>query len=95
VLFSAASLILWDFHFPTTAGGWIVLAVLGVSTTLGLLAVFASTVRIGPFRTALFMNLEPVLTGIGSALFLGELLTPLQLVGGAVMLAALVMFQRR
>ena len=51
------------------------------------------TVRIGPFRTALFMNLEPLLTAIGSALFLAEVLTPLQALGGAVMLAALVMFQ--
>ena len=56
---------------------------------------FASTVRIGPFRTALFMNLEPLLTTIGSALFLAEVLTPLQALGGGVMIAALVMFQLR
>jgi drug/metabolite transporter (DMT)-like permease len=41
------------------------------------------------------MNLEPLLTTIGSALFLAEVLTPLQALGGAVMLAALVMFQLR
>jgi len=70
---------------------------LGISAgvTTGLLGVFASTVRIGPFRTALFMNLEPLLTTVGSALFLAEVLTPLQTLGGAVMLAALVMFQLR
>src|SRR5215467_7017927 len=58
-------------------------------------SLLSSTVRIGPFRTALFMNLEPLLTTIGSALFLAEVLTPLQTLGGAVMLAALVMFQLR
>jgi drug/metabolite transporter (DMT)-like permease len=41
------------------------------------------------------MNLEPLLTAIGSALFLGEVLTPLQVLGGTIMLAALVTFQLR
>ena len=78
---------------PASAGGWLALIVLSAAITAGLLGVFASTVRIGPFRTALFMNLEPPLTAIGSALFLGEVLTPLQVLGGGIMLAALVMFQ--
>jgi probable blue pigment (indigoidine) exporter len=78
---------------PANAGGWLALIVLSAAITAGLLGVFASTVRIGPFRTALFMNLEPPLTAIGSALFLGEILTPLQVLGGGIMLAALVMFQ--
>jgi drug/metabolite transporter (DMT)-like permease len=58
-------------------------------------AVFVSTMRIGPFRTALFMNLEPLLATIGSAFFLGELITPLQGLGGAAMIAALLVFQLR
>jgi drug/metabolite transporter (DMT)-like permease len=41
------------------------------------------------------MNLEPLLTAIGSALLLGEVLTPVQAVGGAIMIAALVAFQLR
>jgi drug/metabolite transporter (DMT)-like permease len=41
------------------------------------------------------MNLEPLLATIGSALFLGEVITPWQAFGGAVMLAALVAFQLR
>ena len=73
----------------------VALVVLSAAVTTGLLGVFASTVRIGPFRTALFMNLEPLLTAIGSALFLAQVLTPLQALGGVVMLAALVMFQLR
>jgi probable blue pigment (indigoidine) exporter len=80
---------------PATAAGWLALIVLSAAITTGLLGVFASTVRIGPFRTALFMNLEPPLTVIGSALLLGEVLTPLQVFGGAIMLGALVMFQLR
>ena len=66
---------------------------IGIGTTAALLAVFISTIRIGPFRTALFMNLEPLLTTIGTGLLLAEVITPLQAAGGAVMIVALVMFQ--
>jgi hypothetical protein len=37
--------------------------------------VFVSTARVGPFRTALFMNLEPLLATIGSGMFLGEVIS--------------------
>ena len=95
VLFAALSLATWTWNPPDTALGWFAFVGLGISTTLGLLAVFISTERIGPFSTALFMNLEPLLTAIGSAIFLGEVLTPLQALGGGVMLVALVAFQMR
>jgi probable blue pigment (indigoidine) exporter len=94
-VFLVAVLATGNWQPPATMAGWLALVVLSVAVTTGLLGVFASTVRIGPFRTALFMNLEPLLTAIGSALFLAEVLTPLQALGGGVMLAALVMFQLR
>ncbi len=51
--------------------------------------------RIGPFRSALIMYLEPLLSTVLSAPVLGEVITPVQAVGGAIMLAALVAFQIR
>ena len=95
VVFVIAALAAWNWQPPLTTSGWLALIVLSAAVTTGLLGVFASTMRIGPFRTALFMNLEPLLTAIGSALFLAQVLTPLQALGGVVMLAALVMFQLR
>jgi drug/metabolite transporter (DMT)-like permease len=92
-VFLVTALAAGNWQPPATATGWVALIVLSGAITAGLLGVFASTVRIGPFRTALFMNLEPLLTAIGSALVLGEVLTPLQALGGGVMLAALVTFQ--
>ena len=62
---------------------------------IAVLMIFISTARIGPFRTALFMNLEPLLATIGSAIVLNEVITPVQAIGGAVMIAALVAFQLR
>jgi drug/metabolite transporter (DMT)-like permease len=94
-LFTLLVVVTWRWAPPATALGWFALIGLGVTTTVGILAVYVSTVRIGPFRTALFMNLEPLLTAIGSAAFLGEVLTPLQVLGGAIMLVALVSFQLR
>ena len=94
-LFTAVSLATLNWQPPAGAFGWAVLIVLSVAVTVGILGVYASTGRIGPFRTALFMNLEPLLTTIGSAIFLGEVITPLQALGGAVMIAALVAFQAR
>jgi len=93
ILFTAISLATLNWQPPTTALGWFALVALGVTTTIGIGAVYASTARVGPFRTALFMNLEPLLTAIGSAIFLGEVLNPTQVLGGAIMLAALVAFQ--
>ena len=54
---------------------------------------FISTVRIGPFRTALIMNLEPLTAVVLSTIALNEVITPLQVVGSGLMLAALVAFQ--
>ena len=50
--------------------------------------------RVGrPFLTAFIMNLEPLVTTILSMLLLGELLTPVQAFGAAVMLVSLCVFQ--
>jgi drug/metabolite transporter (DMT)-like permease len=94
-LLAVAALATLNWQPPSGALGWLALIALSIAVTTGLLGVFGSTLRIGPFRTALFMNLEPLLATIGSALFLGEVITPLQAFGGAVMLTALVAFQLR
>jgi len=95
VVFVAISGVTRTWHPPQTTAGWTALAAISVVTIIAILATFISTIRVGPFRTALVMNLEPLLTAIGSALLLGEVLTPVQAVGGAIMIAALVAFQLR
>jgi drug/metabolite transporter (DMT)-like permease len=95
VVFVAIAGMTRTWHPPQTGVGWAALAAISVVTIVAILATFISTIRVGPFRTALVMNLEPLLTAIGSALLLGEVLTPVQALGGAIMLAALVAFQLR
>jgi probable blue pigment (indigoidine) exporter len=92
-LFLAASLVVRDWNMPHTHLGWVALIVMSLATTAGILLIFMSTMRIGPFRTALILNLEPLIATILSALVLGGVMTPLQGLGSAIMLGALVAFQ--
>ena len=92
-LFLAASLVVRDWNMPHSNFGWAALIVMSLATTAGILLIFISTVRIGPFRTALILNLEPLTATILSALVLGDAMTPLQGLGSAIMLGALVAFQ--
>jgi len=94
-IFVVVSLATWNWHPPVTGTGWFALMVVSVFVTLAVLTLFISINRVGPFRSALIMNLEPLLATILSAPLLGEVITPLQGLGGAIMLGALVAFQLR
>jgi len=78
------------YLWPRSAPG--LTAVVGVCVlyTIGLVALFTSAVRIGPLRTGLVMNLEPVIAIGGSWLLLGQGLTPVQLAGGALVIAGVI-----
>lgn len=93
LVFIAASLVTQTFNPPLTTGGWVAFLGMGVTTTVSTLWIYVSTERVGAFRTALAMNLEPLLSSAFSFTLLGEAVTGLQLVGGAVMVAALCGFQ--
>jgi probable blue pigment (indigoidine) exporter len=92
-VFIAVSLGTQTWHPPQTELGWVCLVALSLATTAAILFVFVSTMRIGPFRTALIMHLEPLTAMILSALVLSEAITPIQGIGSAIMLAALIAFQ--
>jgi drug/metabolite transporter (DMT)-like permease len=93
VVFVGISLASQTWSPPQTNIGWAAMIAMSLATTAGILFVFVSTMRIGAFRTALIMNLEPLTATVLSAVALSEIMTPLQAVGGATMLAALVAFQ--
>jgi drug/metabolite transporter (DMT)-like permease len=92
-LFVVIALVTWNWVPPTTGAGWAAMIGTSVTTTIAILTVFISTNRVGPFRTALIMNLEPLLAAIISAIMLGDAIAPVQALGGTIMLAALVAFQ--
>jgi drug/metabolite transporter (DMT)-like permease len=93
LLFVAGSLVIGDWHVPGTWLGWAAFAGSAACSTLSTLLIYLSTNRVGPFRTAFIMNLEPLVTTIFSLLLLGESLSPPQALGAVVMLVSLGVFQ--
>lgn len=93
LVLAAICLATQTWNFPQTAAGWGGFLGTSVATTVAIVALFVSTARIGPFRTALTMNLEPVVSTLLSMALLGESLGPAQCLGAAIMLAALCTFQ--
>jgi len=93
VIFVAASLAQRAWNLPHSSLAWTYLVALSLATTAAILFIFLSTVRIGAFRTAVIMHLEPLTATILSGFVLGEIITPMQALGVIIMLAGLVAFQ--
>lgn len=80
---------------PTTTGGWLaVLAIAVVSTVVAIIAFFAGLARLGPSSAATLSTFEPVVTVVLAALVLAEAFTPVQVVGGVLILVAVVLLVR-
>jgi drug/metabolite transporter (DMT)-like permease len=75
-----------ELGFSAAGWGWLALIAL-VSTVLAIIAFFAGLTRVGPSSAAILSTLEPPVTVALAAAAFGEALTPLQLFGGALVLA--------
>jgi probable blue pigment (indigoidine) exporter len=93
VIFVGASFAQHAWTLPHSGLAWTYLVTLSLATTAAILFVFLSTVRIGAFRTAVIMHLEPLTATILSAFVLGEVITPMQALGVIIALAGLIAFQ--
>jgi drug/metabolite transporter (DMT)-like permease len=77
---------------PTTASGWAVIgALVLVATVVPVAAFLAGLARIGPTNAAMLSVLEPAVTVALAALLLGETLGPVTLLGGALILASVLL----
>lgn len=85
-----------DVHISPSGWLWVGCIAL-VSTVVAMLSFFAGLARTGPSTASILSTFEPVVTTALAALTLHELLTPVQLVGGALVLgaAAVVQLPRR
>lgn len=66
----------------------------GLATAAAFSLMFAALGRLGPSRTAVVMTLEALSAVVLGALLLGEVIGPVQLAGGAAILAATVLISR-
>jgi drug/metabolite transporter (DMT)-like permease len=74
-----------------TAAGWGWLACLAVVSTVAAVSLFfAGLKRVGPTTASIVSTAEPVVTVLLAFLVFGELLGPIQLLGGALVLGAVL-----
>jgi drug/metabolite transporter (DMT)-like permease len=82
-------------HFPASNSGW--LAMLGMivfSTIISVVTFLAGLERIGPTNAAMLSTLEPVVTVLLAAWLFGERLMPIVMVGGGLILVAVILLTR-
>lgn len=79
-----------SFAWPATGTGVAALAGVCAFYAVGLVGLFTSATRIGPIRTAVMMNLEPVIAIAASTVFLGQGLSGLQYAGGVLVIAGVL-----
>jgi drug/metabolite transporter (DMT)-like permease len=72
-----------------TGWGWL-LSLAVVSTVVAVSLFFAGLKRVGPTSAAILSTAEPVVTVILAFLVFGELLGPLQLLGGGLVIVAVL-----
>lgn len=83
---------LFPAEIPAEAWGGIV-GVGAVSSFIAVLAFYGGTHRIGAARASLVSTVEPIWTITLAGLLFGESLTPVQLIGGAMILVGVVIAQ--
>jgi drug/metabolite transporter (DMT)-like permease len=75
-------------------GAWVGLIGIGiVSTFIAVLAFYAGAHRIGAARASIVSTVEPIWTIVLASILFGERLEPLQLIGGGMILAGVVIAQ--
>jgi drug/metabolite transporter (DMT)-like permease len=72
---------------------WLAFAIAVLASILAFVAMFAGVERIGASPAAMIMNLEPVVTMLLAAVFLGETATAYKVSGAAIIIGAILISQ--
>ncbi|HEX6291390.1 MAG TPA: DMT family transporter [Herpetosiphonaceae bacterium] len=101
VIMTAAALVyatiaaIQGVHFPTTIAGWsAIVAIALISTVLAIVTFFAGLERVGPTNAATLSTFEPLVTVLLAVLFLHERIMLVQIVGGGLILVAVILLAR-
>ena len=101
VIFTSASVVygLLTFsngiHLPQTNFGWMVIAgIVVVSTIIPVTTFLAGLERVGPTNAAMLSTVEPIVTVLLATILFGDKLLPIVLIGGALILIAVVILTR-
>ena len=92
-LLLAASAVSQQFQWPGDPAGAAGLAGLALFYAVGIVILFLVLPRLGPTQTAVVLNLEPIAVAMLAWAALGEALSPMQVLGAVVVVAAVITFQ--
>jgi drug/metabolite transporter (DMT)-like permease len=80
---------------PSSEAGWLIIAgMVVIATVIPVVTFLAGLERIGPTNAAMLSTLEPVVTVLLAALLFDEKLQPVTLLGGGLIIAAVVLLAR-
>jgi len=82
-------------HFPASNSGWFAMVgIILICTIIPVVTFLAGLERIGPTNASMLSVLEPVVTVLLAAWLFGEKLMPLSMLGGGLILAAVILLTR-
>jgi len=82
--------VLGEFPLPDSQEGWIAFTAVPVFYSIGMICFFVAVGAMGAVWASLLMNLEPVAAIILGFTLLGQVLTPLQLLGAGLVVGAII-----
>jgi drug/metabolite transporter (DMT)-like permease len=88
-VFIILDIIAGEFALPASLEGRLAFAGVGAFYSFSIIGIFVAISKIGPVRVALLMNVEPLSSVILGVAVLGQVLTPIQFLGAAIVLAAI------
>jgi drug/metabolite transporter (DMT)-like permease len=96
VSFTVAGLATGSLHFAFGLDGWLAISAIAVfSTVVPLFAFLAGMERIGPGKASILSALEPPITLLLAFAVFSEELSPIQLLGGGLVVGAVVVLQAK
>ena len=82
-------------HLPASNSGWLaMLGIIVVSTIIPVVTFLAGLERVGPTNAAMLSTIEPVVTVLLAAWLFGDKLLPIVMVGGGLILVAVILLTR-
>jgi drug/metabolite transporter (DMT)-like permease len=86
--------VLQGIQMPESTVGWQAMVAIAICSIIALGGFFAGLKRVGPANAAILSTVEPMVAVGLAALLLNERLAPIQLLGGACILVAVVFLTR-
>lgn len=82
-------------HLPSSSSGWLgVMGIVLIATVIPVVAFLAGLERIGPINAAMLSTLEPAVTVLLAAWIFEERLKPVVMLGGGLILIAVIVLTR-